>query len=135
MLVTDTQHPLQLQAAPLQIEGVIARFLARALASPERYPPDSVNGIRRSGTGSQKGLQQQRRPARMAGLRFLSLLLSRQKDVWPIAAGWSLILCFLLELCLLAETVDNDIEDKGNDGNSHDKDSPFTGAPVPVLKH
>lgn len=134
MLVTDTQHPLQLQAAPLQIEGVIARFLARALASPERYPPDSVNGIRRSGTGSQKGLQQQRRPARMAGLRFLSLLLSRQKDVWPIAAGWSLILCFLLELCLLAETVDNDIEDKGNDSNSHDKDSPFTGAPVPVLK-
>lgn len=71
----------------------------------------------------------------MAGLLCLSLLLSGQKDVWPIAAGWSLTPCFLLELCLPAETVDNDIEDKGNDGNDHDKDSPFTGTPVPVLKH
>lgn len=119
----------------MQIEGVIARFLARALASPERYPPDSVNGIRCSGAGSQKGLRQQRRPAQMAGLRFLSLLLSGQKGVWLITAGWSLIPCFLLELCLPAETVDNDIEDKGSGGNGHDKDSPFTGTPVPVLKH
>ena len=110
-------------------------FLESVSASQQSYPPYSVNGIRRSGTCSQKGLRQQRRPAQMAGLRFLSLLLSGQKGVWLITAGWSLIPCFLLELCLPAETVDNDIEDKGSSGNGHDKDSPFAGTPVPVLKH
>lgn len=70
----------------------------------------------------------------MAGLRCLSLLLSGQKDVWPIAVGWSLIPCFLLEPCLPAKTVDNDIEDKGGNSNSNDQDSLFTGAPVPVLE-
>lgn len=109
-------------------------FLDSALASQRRYPPDSVNGIRRSGSGPQKGLRQQRRPTQRAGLRCLSLLLSGQKDVWPIAVGWSLIPCFLLEPCLPAETVDNDIEDKGGRGNSNDQDSPFTGASVPALE-
>ena len=109
-------------------------FLDSALASQRRYPPDSVNGIRRYGSGPQNGLRQLRRPTQGAGLRCLSLLLSGQKDVWPIAVGWSRLPCFHLDPFLPAETLDNDIEDKGGSGNSNDQYSPFTGAPVPALE-